>query len=134
MVWQGLLQISLILLILAVVSPFLGKYIAQVFQAKRSWLDRFASPLEQFIYALGGLCYQESMTGWHYARAVFYSNLVMGVLVYSIFLLQAILPFNSTNYRHLPGIWRCILLSRLRPIPISSITLAKRRLAMRVRC
>ncbi|MBD2069960.1 potassium-transporting ATPase subunit A [Leptolyngbya sp. FACHB-671] len=95
--WQGLLQISLILLILAVVSPFLGKYIAQVFQAKRSWLDRFASPLDQFIYALGGLRYQESMTGWHYARAVFYSNLVMGVLVYSIFLLQAILPFNPTN-------------------------------------
>jgi K+-transporting ATPase ATPase A chain len=97
MIWQGFLQISLILLILAAVSPFLGRYIASVFQSKRTWLDRFISPLEQLIYALGGLRYQESMTGWQYARAVLYSNLVMGILVYLIFVFQAILPLNPTG-------------------------------------
>jgi K+-transporting ATPase ATPase A chain len=97
MMWQGFLQISLMLLILAVVSPFLGRYIADVFQAKRTWLDRFILPLEQLVYTLGGLRYQESMTGWQYARAVLYSNLVMGVLVFLIFAFQGILPLNPTG-------------------------------------
>lgn len=94
MIWQGFLQISLILLTFAVLSPLLGRYIANVFQSKRTWLDRFVSPLEQLIYALGGLRYQESMIGWQYARAVLYSNLVMGILVYLILVFQAVLPFN----------------------------------------
>jgi potassium-transporting ATPase potassium-binding subunit len=97
MMWQAFVQISLILLILIAMSPFLGRYIAHVFQAKHTWLAQFILPLEQFIYALGGLRYQDSMTGWQYARAVLYSNLVMGVLVYLIFLFQAVLPLNPTD-------------------------------------
>lgn len=97
MMWQGFLQIALTLLILVAVSPFLGRYIANVFQAKHTWLDQFISPLEQLIYALGGLRYQESMTGWQYARAVLYSNLGMGILVYLIFVFQGILPLNPTG-------------------------------------
>jgi potassium-transporting ATPase potassium-binding subunit len=97
MMWQAFVQISLMLLILIAMSPFLGRYIAHVFQAKHTWLDQFILPLEQFIYALGGLRYQDAMTGWQYARAVLYSNLVMGVLVYLIFLSQAVLPLNPTD-------------------------------------
>ncbi|ELR99886.1 potassium-transporting ATPase subunit KdpA [Gloeocapsa sp. PCC 73106] len=91
------LQIALILGILVVLAPILGSHIARVFLGKQTWLDSIIFPIEQGIYRLSGLLSLTTMTGWQYSRAVIQSNLVMGILVYLIFLFQGVLPLNPTE-------------------------------------
>jgi len=93
---QGFLQIALFLIVLVAITPFFGRYMANVFLGRSPRLDRIMAPLERGIYALGGVR-QNSMTGWQYARGVLWSNLVMGIFVFLIFLLQGLLPLNPTN-------------------------------------
>jgi K+-transporting ATPase ATPase A chain len=94
---QGFFQIALTLFILLLIAPLLGAYMARVFLDKRTALDRILKPVEQFIYAGSGVNLKDSMNGWQYIRAVLFSNLVMGIFVFSIFLLQGILPLNPTQ-------------------------------------
>ncbi|MCC5606937.1 potassium-transporting ATPase subunit KdpA [Nostoc sp. CHAB 5834] len=94
---QGWIQIALTLLIVIATTPLLGKYIARVFMGEKTLLDAVINPLEKAIYAFSGIRSQEEMTGWQYAKAVLYSNLVMGILVYLILMLQEWLPLNPTN-------------------------------------
>ena len=95
--FEGFLQIALSLAILALIAPFLGSYMARVFLGERTCLEPIALPVEKAIYSLSGLRSLESMTGWQYSRAVLYSNLVMGILVYLIFMFQGVLPLNPTE-------------------------------------
>lgn len=94
---QGFLQIAFTLLILVVIVPFLGKYIARVFLGERTVLDPVMLPVEGIIYTTSGIRYQENMTGLQYTRALLCSNLVMGILVYLLFMFQGILPLNPTT-------------------------------------
>lgn len=94
---QGWMQIGLTLLIVVAITPFFGKYMARVFRAQRTLLDPVLNPVERFLYALSGVRAREDMTGWQYARAILYSNLVMAVFIFTIFMLQGLLPFNPTG-------------------------------------
>jgi potassium-transporting ATPase potassium-binding subunit len=93
---QGWIQIVLTLLIVVLITPVLGGYIARVFLGERMWLDRLFSPIERLIYRLSGINKNE-MTGWQYIRAVLISNLVMAVFVFVMFMLQGVLPLNPTE-------------------------------------
>ncbi|MDV2993387.1 MAG: Potassium-transporting ATPase potassium-binding subunit [Chroococcidiopsis sp. SAG 2025] len=95
--WQGFFQIALTLILLVAITPFFGSYIAKVFLHKKTLLDPVINPLERIIYALGGIRTKDDMTGWQYAQAIIFSNLVMGIFVYLIFMFQGILPLNPTN-------------------------------------
>ncbi|MBD0261927.1 MAG: potassium-transporting ATPase subunit A [Tolypothrix sp. Co-bin9] len=94
---QGLLQIGLTLCIVIGITPLLGKYIARVFLGEKTLLDLVMQPVERLIYTLAGVRKQDNMTGWQYARAILYSNLVMGIFVYLLIALQKFLPFNPTR-------------------------------------
>lgn len=94
---QGFVQISLVLAILAVVAPLLGRYMAQVFLGEKTWLDRVISPVERLVFAGSGVLNGRPMTGGKYIRAVLVSNLAMGMLVFAIFMLQGVLPLNPTG-------------------------------------
>jgi K+-transporting ATPase ATPase A chain len=95
--WQGFFQIALTLLLLVAIIPFLGRYMARVFMGKKTLLDPIMNPVERTIYGLSGVGTQEEMTGWQYARAIMYSNLVMAALIFFIITNQGWLPLNSTN-------------------------------------
>lgn len=95
--WQGFLQIAITLVILIIITPFFGRYMARVYLGKKTFLEPIISPAEQLIYKLSGIAYPTEMTGWQYIKALLYSNLFMGIFVYLIFLLQGILPLNPTN-------------------------------------
>jgi K+-transporting ATPase ATPase A chain len=86
----------LTLLIVIVITPILGGYIARIFLGERTRLDPIFTPLEQIIYRLSGIRTQTEMTGWQYIRAVLISNLVMAVMVFMILMFQGILPLNPT--------------------------------------
>ncbi len=94
---QGWIQIALTLVIFVVTTPLLGRYMASVFLREKTWLDRVLNPLDKLIYAIGGIRNREEMTGWQYIRSILYSNLVMAILVYAIFMFQGLLPFNPTG-------------------------------------
>ncbi|MGF1569681.1 MAG: potassium-transporting ATPase subunit KdpA [Nodosilinea sp.] len=94
---QGFLQIIVVLLILLVAAPFLGRYMARVFMGQSTLLDPIAGPLEQLLLTSGGFARRSPMAGGQYIRAVLVSNLVMGLLVVLIFMLQGQLPLNPTG-------------------------------------
>lgn len=95
--WQGLLQIALTLLPIGIITPILGKYMAEVFRSTPSRLDSVCSPLERGIYRFSQIDNSQMMTGWQYASAIFVSNLVMAILVMIILMAQGGLPLNTTG-------------------------------------
>ncbi|MDX2255057.1 MAG: potassium-transporting ATPase subunit KdpA [Pseudanabaenaceae cyanobacterium bins.39] len=94
---QGWIQISLTLLLIVAIAPIFGGYIARVFLKKKTILDSVLNPFESFIFRLSGLKPEAQMTGWQYARAILYSNLVMGLLVFLLITFQGVLPLNPTG-------------------------------------
>jgi potassium-transporting ATPase potassium-binding subunit len=94
---QGLFQIVFVLFIVILITPPLGKYIAQVFRQEPTWLDPIGNPLDRWISRLMGTRNMAEMTGWQYIQAVLVSNLVMAVAVFLILILQPLLPFNPTR-------------------------------------
>ncbi len=94
---EGFLQITLTLLILVAIVPFLGRYMADVFLGERTILDPLMNPVENIIYKASGIRVRETMTGWQYARAVICSNLAMAVLIAFFLIFQGLLPLNPTG-------------------------------------
>lgn len=93
---EGWFQIALTLLIVVVITPFLGGYMARVYLGQRSLLDPVLNAIESRIYRLSGCQAQENMTGWQYARAVLFSNVAMSLLLAFILFGQGWLPLNPT--------------------------------------
>ncbi len=94
---QGWLQIGLTIALFVVLTPLLGGYMARVYLGKTTALDSVLSPLERGIFRLIGVQAQEDMTAWQYARAIFYSNAAMALLLMFIQFNQSWLPFNPTG-------------------------------------
>lgn len=94
---QGFFQIAITLLLLVAITRLLGRYMARVFLGQKTLLDPVMNPVERTIYLLGGIRAKEDMTGWQYAQALLYTNLVMGVFVYLLLMLQGALPLNPTG-------------------------------------
>jgi K+-transporting ATPase ATPase A chain len=122
---QGFFQIVLTLLILVAITPFLGGYIARVFLGEKTLLDPVMGPAERVIYTLGGVRATENMTGWQYARAVLYSNIAMGILIFLIIANQGWLPLNPTDLGAPTWAQRCTPPSPSSPIQTSSTTPAR---------
>ncbi len=94
---QGWIQITLTLVIIVAITPIFGRYIARVFLEQRTFLDPILNPVERVLYSLVGVSTKENMTGWQYARAILYSNVVMGFLIFFIMMSQGWLPLNPTK-------------------------------------
>lgn len=84
----GFFQIALTLLLVVGITPILGTYLAQVFLAKKTFLDPIATPVDRLIYRTGGIDPEENMTGQQYAIAVLISNSAIGILVFLMLILQ----------------------------------------------
>lgn len=93
----GILEIALTLGILLLTAAPLGRYMARIFLHQPTWFDRVAEPVERLIFWSSGLKSGRPMTGGQYVRAVLVSNLVMGILVFGIFMTQGSLPLNPTG-------------------------------------
>ncbi len=72
----------------------LGHYMARVFRSERTWLDPILNPLERGLYWLIGINSKQGMTWFGYARALLFSNLLVGVVAYLVFIFQGRLPLN----------------------------------------
>ena len=101
---QSFLQIGVTLCILILIVPVLGRYMARVFQGERTLLDRLINPIEHSCLVLIGVGSKDDAYGGkpqtigEYIRAVLYSNLCMGTLVYLIIFNQRFLPWNPNDF------------------------------------
>ncbi len=98
MLGTWLFQIAVLLLCLTTSAFFLGEYMARVFMGKKTLLSPLMVPLENFIYGIFRIDFQEDM-GWKEFSANFLLFIVLGFLV--LFLLQKfqhVLPLNPEKF------------------------------------
>lgn len=96
---QGFIQICLTLLIVVILAPRIGRYLAKVFMMQRTLLDPVLSPIEHFIYRITAVSPNQNMTGREYAISVLVSNTVMAIPVFILLSLQGLLPLNPTGLK-----------------------------------
>ncbi|MCL5291879.1 MAG: potassium-transporting ATPase subunit KdpA [Actinobacteria bacterium] len=90
----GLFQILLFIAILIIITPFLGSYIAKVFQRERTFLDPVMRPVERLIYRLASVDEQREM-GWReYTVSAIAIGVLGAVILYVVLRIQGILPLN----------------------------------------
>lgn len=86
---------TLLVYVLAVVLAWpLGRYLAAVMRGAPMRGDALFSWIERPLYALLGTHPRQGMSWRGYVRAFLLSNLVLGGLVWGVFVTQAWLPFN----------------------------------------
>ena len=83
--------------LLALVKPF-GGFMAKVYQGDRTSLSPVLAPCESFIYRTCGVDKDEEMGWQRYAWATLLFNLICGVTLFAILLLQGILPLNPQKF------------------------------------
>jgi len=92
------IQTLLFFVVLLVAIKYVGGYMARVFQGERTFLSPVFAPCENVIYRLCGVQKDEEM-GWkRYAWGLLLFNLVSGIALFAILLLQGILPLNPQKF------------------------------------
>ena len=82
----------------------LGRYLAAVMRGEPMKLDRAFAPVERPLYRLLGTDPARGMSWRGYAKAFVLSNLVVGGVVWAMFMTQAWLPLNPDAI-HVPSIF-----------------------------
>lgn len=77
-----------------VVGIFLGKYIANVYGYKRTFLDPVFEPIEKLIYKISGINPHRQMNWKQNMYAMLAINLVWFIIGFTLLLTQAWLPLN----------------------------------------
>jgi potassium-transporting ATPase potassium-binding subunit len=91
--YEWLETIFVFVVLLAVVKPF-GSYLAKVYQGERTLLSAVLIPCEDLMYRLCSVDKEEEMGWQRYAWAMLLFNLVCGVALFAVLLLQGVLPLN----------------------------------------
>ena len=92
------LSLMLFIILLLVLSPLLGRYMASIFRDQSQPSYFFLSWLEKFIYRICGVDPEQEM-GWkEYTKALIYFNLFGLVFLFLLQLFQGWLPLNPQNF------------------------------------
>jgi K+-transporting ATPase ATPase A chain len=94
----GWLQISLLLIAVALVIKPLGLYMARVFSGERTFLSPVLSGLERSLYRVSGIDAAKQQGWLGYTLAMLAFSLAGFVALYAILRLQAYLPFNAQGF------------------------------------
>jgi potassium-transporting ATPase potassium-binding subunit len=89
------IQLIIFLVLLIVVSPLLGKYMAKVFMGEKHFMKPVFGWLETFIYKSSGVKSEEEMNWKTYMYGMLLFNLFGFVLLYLLQIFQAYLPLNT---------------------------------------
>lgn len=97
-------QLALFIGLLILVTPFLGCYIANIFQGQptMSFLTGFFSRLETFTYRICNIDPQEEMKWTQYAQSLLLFNLFGFTLVFFLQVSQQWLPLNPQGFPAVP--------------------------------
>jgi K+-transporting ATPase ATPase A chain len=89
------IQLIIFLVLLAVLSPLLGKYMAKVFMGEKHVMKPVFGWLETLIYKASGVKSEEEMNWKTYMYGMLLFNLFGFVLLYLLQIFQAYLPLNT---------------------------------------
>ena len=102
MVTNSLVSLVVILGVVALVTPFLGRYIATVLEGGRHPLARLLGPVERGIYRVAGVDPAREQ-GWRgYAVAMLLFSLLSILALYLLQRAQGVLPLNPTGVGAVP--------------------------------
>jgi K+-transporting ATPase ATPase A chain len=97
-----LLTLALLLALVALVTPFLGRYIADVLEGRSHPFARVLGPVERLVYRLAGTDPAREQ-GWRaYAGSLLVFSLLSILVLYLQQRLQASLPLNPTGAPAVP--------------------------------
>lgn len=91
---NGLLQIALYFIIIALLTKPLGGFMTRVFKGEETYFSPFLQPIERFFYRISGIDPNEEQHWTTYAIAMLLFNLAGFALLYGMERLQSVLPFN----------------------------------------
>jgi potassium-transporting ATPase potassium-binding subunit len=98
---QAWLQIGLILLAVFLLSIPVGRYLANIVMARKSWLDAVFDPIDEKLYVLIGRKATSLPMSWQaYTFHMLAANFFMAVIIYLVLVFQGRLPLNPM---HFPG-------------------------------
>jgi K+-transporting ATPase ATPase A chain len=89
------IQLIIFMVLLIVLSPLLGKYMAKVFMGEKHFMKPVFGWLETSIYKVSGLKSEEEMNWKTYLYGVLLFNLFGMVFLFLIQMFQAYLPLNT---------------------------------------
>jgi potassium-transporting ATPase potassium-binding subunit len=100
---QGWLQIAFFCAVIVACVPFLGGYMARVFQNEDVALSRVLGPLERGIYRLLRVDVTHEQDWKGYAKSLLTVSLLFWIALYVILRTQTIQPFNPQGFHS--GTW-----------------------------
>jgi len=95
-----LLQIALFVVLLVLITPLLGAYMARVFRREHTLLDGMLCPLESLVYRVCGVNPESEMRWTTYTVTLLLFNFAGLLILYALLRLQHFLPLNPG---HTPG-------------------------------
>jgi K+-transporting ATPase ATPase A chain len=95
-------QLGLYVLALFVLTPPLGKFMANVLEGRRAFLSPILGPVEKVTYKLSGINPQREMTWRGYFGALVAFNLIGGLLTLVQMMTQQWLPLNPQQLPNVP--------------------------------
>lgn len=96
-VYEWAETILFFVVLLAAVKPF-GGYMARVYQGERTFLSPVLGPCENLLYRLCGVKKDEEMDWKRYTVGLLIFNLLTGVVLFAMLLLQGVLPLNPQKF------------------------------------
>lgn len=100
---SDLLSLGLLFGTVAVVTPFVGRYIATVLDGGRTWLSPVLLPMERGIYRASGIDPNREQSWRSYAISLLVFSFASIGLLYLQQRLQASLPLNPTDVGAVPA-------------------------------
>src|SRR5579871_6534197 len=95
---NGIFQILVYFVLLLILTKPLGKFMAAVFEGRRTFLHPLLRPLERLIYKLSGVREDSEQRWTQYTASLLVFSLVSFLFVYLIQRLQGLLPFNPMHF------------------------------------
>jgi len=94
-------ELSLLFLLLLLLSPLIGRYMASIFKGDPVVISPVIKPVEIFFYRICGVDPHAEMTWISYLSALLLFNFAGGFLTFAQMLVQAWIPLNP---EHLPNV------------------------------
>ncbi len=94
----GWAQIVIFLIVLTVLTPLVGGYMARVYQGQPVGLSRLAGPFERLLYRILRVALGEEQDWKAYARSVLVFSLASWLVLYVVLRTQGVQPFNPQGF------------------------------------
>ena len=92
-----MLELILLLVLVTLLAFPLGKYLAAIMHNRTMKIDPLFNWIEKPIYAILGTNPKQGMNVQTYILSFIFSCIVIGVVVWALFMVQAWLPFNPNH-------------------------------------